>query len=190
MSCTVPEPMAADSVSGVAITTFTSALSPRSAATLGSDLAQDRARRQEIGQLGAIDAAQLDELRHVVHEREVGGVGEPVARDGVVRRGELPGEPQVQVVHRLEQLVGLPVDLGSLVLQEQDVTERVLAGVAGDALGVFQPEPRLAGIVTSHVDRALGDLAGAWRPARPSRSPRCGGAGRSRRRAPCPSTGS
>ena len=79
--------------------------SPSSAATSGRSGPRIAVGRLEIGQFLAIDARHLDQPVVVGHAVDVAVVGDPVQGDGVVRGRKLAGQPQVQVVLRLQELV-------------------------------------------------------------------------------------
>jgi hypothetical protein len=82
-----------------------------------------------------------------------------VGGDGVERGAGAPGQLEVEVVDRLEERCRVPVEIGELVPDEQDVGHRVLARQAGRPPGHLDPPEDLARVVADDVDRAADHLA-------------------------------
>ena len=120
----------------------------------GGQATEHAAGRDEVGQLRAHQAGQLYEGVVICDRPDVPVVGDPVAGDGVVRGPGQPGQPQVQVVDRLEEEGRRGVDLGTLLAQEVDVAHGVLARQARDPPGAPHPARQLGGGVALHVERA------------------------------------
>ena len=126
--------------------------------------AEHAARRDQVGQLGPLQAGQPHQRVVVGDGVDVAVVRHPVQRDGVVRGAGQAGEAQAEVVDRLEEHRRRGVDLGALLAQEVDVADRVLARQARDAAGAAHPLGQLGGGVALDVQRAahgLADGAGA-----------------------------
>ena len=92
----------------------------------------------EIGKLFPRQGRLREQLLVVLDVVDVAIVGDPVERNRIGRREELPGELQVQVVLRLEERLRLAVDLRPFVTQPVDVGQRLLADEAGRATGATQ----------------------------------------------------
>ena len=65
----------------------------------------------------------------VVGDVQAAVIGHQEGHGGVLGGGALAGEPEIDPVAWLEELVGTPVDLRALVLDEQDMPQRVYGGL-------------------------------------------------------------
>jgi hypothetical protein len=81
--------------------------------------------RLQVRQLGAIDSGHREQLGHIVNPVGVANVGQPVGEHRRVRSRELPGEPKVKVVPRFEKLEGPRINLGALILYEENMPEAI-----------------------------------------------------------------
>ena len=136
--------------------------------------AERRARRQQLGQLGAVEAGQPQQAVVVGELGEVARVGDPVQRRAGAGGGGAAGELEAEPVDRLEEDRRARVQLGPLVLEVEDVAERVAAAERGRPAGQAQPARDLQ-------RRVAGDRA-ASQPARMRRAARVEPAQRRRQR--------
>ncbi len=120
--------------------------------------ADDVDRAHEVGQGRAVQLRELDQLVVVDDVVEVAVVRDEVAGDRVHRRDRATGEAEVQVVLRLQERRGLPVDVRSVVLDPEDVRGRVLARVPGGTTRHLDPACDLAGLVALDGDGPTGDV--------------------------------
>ncbi len=82
-------------------------------------------------------------------------------------RGDGPaGEPEIEIVHRLEQLVGAVIDVGPLVQDEQHVRQGVVARFGRHAAGHPQPADQPRQAVAADLDPSVGDASGVRGAAR------------------------
>ena len=142
------------------------AATPRSSAGRGSRRADHRRGRQQVRELRAIDARDGEQRRVVVDVAEIAVVGEPVQGDRVERRRGDTGELEVQPVLRLQVLPGRARRFGLVLLQPQDVRDRVLARARRRATGEADPTSQLARVVSLHAHCAADALAHRVRAAR------------------------
>jgi len=126
---------------------------------LGGDRPHHRPGSHQVGQPSPVQSGDLEQPPVVVHVVDPAVVGHPVGGDGVERRRPTPGQSEVQVVHRLEEDLGAPIDVGEGVTDEQDVGDRVLARQTGCTTGHLDPTEDLAGVVPEDVDRTAGHTA-------------------------------
>jgi len=75
----------------------------------------------------------------IVDPIDVPVVGEPKAGNEIVRSGGAPGQAEVQVVLRLQELPGLPIDLRATATQIEERRERILPRMTRDPS--CQPDP-------------------------------------------------
>jgi hypothetical protein len=68
----------------------------------------------------------------IVAPMDVPVVREPEEGDGIVGRGGAPGQAEVQVVLRLQELPGLPIDLRATATQIEEMRERILPRMTRD----------------------------------------------------------
>jgi hypothetical protein len=123
------------------------------------------ARRQQLGQLPALDSGRRQQAPVVAHVGEVARVGQPVERRGDGGGGGPARQAQRQVVDRLEERGGAPVDVGPLALQVEQVPERVAPGEARRAAREPEPTPGAQWPVAGDPRRAAGGAARVRRPA-------------------------
>ena len=145
--------------------------------------------RDEVGQLGPVDAGQREQRRLVVDRVEITVVGEPVQHDRVVRRRGDAGEIEVHPVLGLEVLPRRARDVRFMFLQPQDVRDGILARARRRAARELDPPAQLARVVALHAHRAtdaLADDAGAARVHPDHRVPQRGAI--ARRPGLCPTT--
>ena len=95
----------------------------------GGETAQHAPGRHQVGQLGALEAGQLDQRVVVRDRRDVAIVRHPVHGDGVVRGPGEAGEAQIEVVDGLEKHRRRGVHVGAL-------------GARGSGCGPPGPSPR------------------------------------------------
>ena len=113
----------------------------------------------QVGQLGPVQAGELEETVVVGHPVDGAVVGDPVGADGVEGGRGHAGQPEVEIVTGLQEGGRVPVDLGKGVPDEQDVRDRVLARQPGGSPGDLHPADDLPGVVSHDVDRTPGHLA-------------------------------
>ncbi len=71
-------------------------------------------------------------------------IGEQEGKDRAQRARTTPGQAQGQVIHRLQEFIRLAVDLGQLVLDEEDMPEGIDARMGGRKPGAPHPLDELA----------------------------------------------
>ena len=123
-------------------------------------------RPPQVGQFLALDAGEGQQARVPINVEDVAVVSQPVQVDRVVGRRELPGQAQVDVILRLEELVGLAVDFRPFMADEQDVGDGILARLGGDAARAPQPGDQPPQAVTLELEQAADDLLDVGRAAR------------------------
>ena len=110
--------------------------------------ADDRAGRDERGQLRAVDAGPADEVVVVGEDVEAAVVGEPGRGHRRVGGRGHAGEAHGEVVDRLEVPAGGGGDVGVVRRQVEHVPHRVVA--AGDARGLADPDGQRPRVVARH----------------------------------------
>ena len=141
-------------------TTGIPAGTPRSSATAFCEQPHHRRRRHQVGELGAIDAEQAQQIGVVVDAREVAVVGDPVQHDRVERGRAPAGQLEVEPVLRLEVLPRRARERRLRAPEPEDVRDRVLARERGCAAGELDPRAQLARVVALHAYAAAGGPLG------------------------------
>ena len=121
--------------------------------------------RHDLRQLVGLYAAGADEARVVVDGIRIAVVGDPRSEDGVEGGDEPSGEPQVQVVEHVEELVCALVDLREGVTDQQHVCGGILAGRRGHTAGEADPTKEARRAEAGVVERAAELLAQIRRAA-------------------------
>ena len=111
---------------------------------LGQQRAQHRVGGQYLGQLVAIDAQPVQQLRMIVNVVEIPVIGRPVQGDGGRVGGESACELQIDVIFDFQEFVRRTIALWLLALQIENVCDAVLAAASGHARGQSQPGDELA----------------------------------------------
>ena len=181
---TAPAPTAAECRSGRPVTATADAGMPSSAATAGSTGPTTDPVGDERRQPRRVHAGGAHQHVVVGQRRQRAVVGEPGPGHRGVAGGGHAGEPHGQVVDRLEEPARPREQVGLLVLQVEDVPDRVGARRRRDAAAAAQPGGQRPGRVAG--DRSPDGRSRVRRPA--GVAPEHARADRpalSRRRAPC-----